>query len=667
MLGCSRRRVLTGRGVIPARSAVSRSSPFQSRSDGGPEVNPGLLLQGRSRRLLIAAIFTSIAMIAMLDLLTSSELIASILFTLPLALCALQSSKRLLWTVAALVGALTIASGEWGPFRAGVPATRDELISRAFLVVALLTLSLFIHLWLRRARLGWLLAQVEAARYRGLLEAAPDAMIVVDQAGAIVLLNVQAEKTFGYRHDDLIGQPVTNIIPEGFAERLIADDARTAAEALAQQIGSGIELIGRRRDGTEFPMELMLSPFESDHGILVTAAIRDVAARQADQDALRVSEEWHRMAVDVAEMGTWIWDLGSDLLTGSDRFQNMFGLTSDGPLSSDTLFQNIYESDRDELYRGARAAFERGEPFDVEFRVVWPDGSEHWMSTKGRVNRGPDGMSQSMQGTLLDITERRAGEESLRERPGLERTSAELMRSNADLQQFAYVAAHDLQEPLRMVSSYTQLLANRYRGRLDAQADEFIDFAVDGAQRMQLLIADLLAYCQVETAGQALRETSAAAALDLAIDNLQGAIAASGGVVTRDPLPILVADPAQLAQLFQNLVGNALKYRGADAPRVHVSARRNRAREWILSVRDNGLGIEPKYFARIFLMFQRLHAREAFSGTGIGLSLCRKIVERHGGRIWVTSEPNVGSTFYVALPEAGRADASATVDAAIGA
>ena len=358
------------------------------------------------------------------------------------------------------------------------------------------------------------------AKYRGLLEAAPDAMVVVNQGGEIVLLNLQAEKQFGYRRDELVGQKVKNIIPEGFAERLIADGTRTAAEALAQQIGTRIELIGRRKDGSGFPIEIMLSPLESTEGTLVTAAIRDL--------------------------------------------------------------------------------------------------TDH----------------------------KRAGEK-------LARQAKELARSNADLQQFAYVASHDLQEPLRMVASYTQLLAQRYKGRLDSDADEFIAYAVDGAHRMQRLIGDLLAYCRVGTVGMELRETSSGAALEQALLNLQDAIEKSGGVVTHDALPTVIADGAQLVQLFQNVVANAIKYRSAELPRVHVSAKKNGGHEWIFSLQDNGLGIDPKYFEKIFVMFQRLHDREESSGTGIGLTVCKKIAERHGGRMWVESEPGKGSTFYFALPERG--------------
>jgi PAS domain S-box-containing protein len=356
------------------------------------------------------------------------------------------------------------------------------------------------------------------AKYRGLLEAAPDAMVVVNSAGEIVLLNVQAEKQLGYRRDELVGQKVKNIIPEGFAERLIADGTRTAAEALAQQIGTGIELIARRKDGSDFPIEIMLSPLESTEGILVTAAIRDITERKKSE--------------------------------------------------------------------------------------------QHLVKTVG-----------------------------------------ELKRSNDELQQFAYVASHDLQEPLRMVASYTQLLANRYKGRLDSDADEFIAYAVDGSNRMQGLIQDLLAYSRAGTNGKALHEISSEKQLKDALANLRATIQESGALVTHDSLPAITTDDTQLVLVFQNLIGNAIKYRSAEVPRVHVSAAKNGGKEWIFSVRDNGLGIDPQYFDRIFVLFQRLHGREEFKGTGIGLTICKKIVERLGGRIWVESQPQKGSTFYFALPE----------------
>jgi light-regulated signal transduction histidine kinase (bacteriophytochrome) len=230
----------------------------------------------------------------------------------------------------------------------------------------------------------------------------------------------------------------------------------------------------------------------------------------------------------------------------------------------------------------------------------------------------------------------------------VEAANQELARSNAELEQFAYVASHDLQEPLRMVSSYTQLLEHRYGDTLDDKAKKYIFYAVDGARRMQGLINDLLVYSRVGTRAQPLERTDSHAALGEAIHNLSSALAESGALVTNGDLPIVAADRSQLVQLFQNLLGNAVKFHGPDSPRIYVSAE-PRGDEWVFCVRDNGIGIEAQHFDRIFVIFQRLHTREEFPGTGIGLALCKRVVERHGGRIWVESEPGVGSSFYFSL------------------
>ena len=242
----------------------------------------------------------------------------------------------------------------------------------------------------------------------------------------------------------------------------------------------------------------------------------------------------------------------------------------------------------------------------------------------------------------LEITERKRADEALA------RQTQELARSNAELEQFAYIASHDLQEPLRMVSSYTQLLARRYRGQLDSDADDFIAFAVDGAERMQPLIRDLLEYSRIGSRGNAPEPTNLEEVLDAALANLTAAIEESDAEVTRDPLPTLSVDASQLTQLFQNLIGNALKFRH-ETPRVHVSAVTEEDLV-TFSVRDNGIGIQSDYVERIFAIFQRLHTRDEYAGTGIGLAVCRRIVERHDGRIWAESEPGVGTTFYFTLP-----------------
>jgi len=492
------------------------------------------------------------------------------------------------------------------------------------------------------------LVQMEA-RYHGLLEAAPDAMVVVNQDGAIVMLNVQAEKQFGYSPNELVGQKVKNIIPKGFAERLIADGTRTAAEALAQQIGTGIELIALRKDGSEFPIEIMLSPLESAEGILVTAAIRDISVRKAAERHLAQMESRYRGLLEAAPDAMVVVNQGGAIVLLNVQAEKQFGYSRDELVGqkvkniipegfAERLVADALRSEEDALAQQIGTGIEltgrrkNGSDFPIEIMLSPLESTEGILVTAA----------------IRDITKRKKAEAHLLQKV------EELKRSNGELGQFAYVVSHDLQEPLRMVASYTQLLAKRYKGKLDSDADEFISFAVDGASRMQRLIQDLLVYSRVGTKTQEVLDTSSEDALQQALINLRGAIEESGALVTHDPLPTVPADEVQLIQLFQNLVGNAIKYQGPGVPLVHISATRNINKEWTFSVQDNGLGIDPQYFEKIFGLFQRLHKREEFAGTGIGLAICKKIVERHGGGISVESQPGHGSTFRFALAGSER-------------
>jgi PAS domain S-box-containing protein len=492
------------------------------------------------------------------------------------------------------------------------------------------------------------LAQMEG-RYRGLLEAAPDAMVVVNQGGEIVLLNVRAERQFGYRRDELLGQQVKNIIPEGFAERLIADDLRSAADALAQQIGTGIELTGRRKFGSEFPIEIMLSPLESPEGILVTAAIRDISVRKAAEVHLAQMEGRYRGLLEAAPDAMVVVNQGGEIVLLNVQAEKQFGYRRDelvGQMVKNIIPEGFAERLVADALRSDEDALAQQIGTGIELIAQRKDGSEFPIELMLSPLESAEGILVTA--AIRDITMRREAEAHLLEKVD------ELNRSNVELGQFAYIASHDLQEPLRMVASYTQLLSRRYKGKLDADADEFIAFAVDGASRMQRLIQDLLAYSRVGTKGQDLLDTSSEDAFSQALVNLRGAIEASGALVTHDPLPSVMADEMQLTQLFQNLVGNAIKYQGAGIPHVHISAAKYGAKKWTFSVQDDGLGIDSQYFDKIFGMFQRLHKREEFAGTGIGLAICKKIVERHGGMISVESQLGQGSKFSFALAASGE-------------
>ena len=484
------------------------------------------------------------------------------------------------------------------------------------------------------------------AKYRGLMEAAPDAMVVVNQGGEIVLLNVQAEKQFDYRRDELLGQKVTNIIPEGFAERLIADDLRSEKDALAQQIGTGIELIALRKDKSEFPIEIMLSPLESAEGTLVTAAIRNISVRKEAEKFLAQMEGKYRGLLEAAPDAMVVVNQAGEIVLLNIQAEKQFGYRRNellGQKVKNIIPEGFAERLVADGLRSKADALAQQIGTGIELHGRRKDGSEFPIELMLSPLASDNGILVTS--AIRDITKRKKAEVHLMQKMD------ELNRSNEELGQFAYIASHDLQEPLRMVASYTQLLARRYKGKLDSDADEFIAFAVDGASRMQRLIQDLLLYSRVQTKGMELRETSSEEAFERALQNLRGSIQESGAVVTHEALPNVQADEMQLAQLFQNLVGNAIKYQGSGIPKIHVSAKMNGGNKWMFSVKDNGIGIDAQYFDKIFGMFQRLHKREEFAGTGIGLAICKKIVERHGGNIAVESQPGHGSTFSFALED----------------
>ena len=312
-------------------------------------------------------------------------------------------------------------------------------------------------------------------------------------------------------------------------------------------------------------------------------------------------------------------------ITGISQSKAVGALASEVYGTGEAPFLDLY----------ARVA-ESGEP--IEFETEFAPLGKHFHISAFSPEKGQFATLTS------DITDRKNAEGELR------RILEDLKTSNAELEQFAYVASHDLQEPLRGIAGLAQILQQRYHGQLDGQADEFIDLIVDGTQRMQTLINDLLAYSRIGRRGEAIRSTGAEAALKAVMQNLSVGIREYGATITNDSLPTVRADATQLIQLFQNLIANAIKFRAEQPPRIHIGVS-DAGDCWQFSIRDNGIGIEPQYFERIFQVFQRLHTRREYKGTGIGLAICKKIIDRHGGRIWVESQAGQGSTFYFTLPK----------------
>jgi len=337
----------------------------------------------------------------------------------------------------------------------------------------------------------------------------------------------------------------------------------------------------------------------------------------------------------------------------SPVFAQISGYTPDEmkTLPTETVLGLMHPDDLIEVERAMAKSMSgtTGKVYHVEYRFKHKEGHYRWFQDQFTISRDASGQPLALIGSVSDITNRKHAEETLIKK------SEDLASSNAELAQFAYVAAHDLQEPLRMVTSYVQLLEKRYKGNLDPDADEFIGYAVEGAKRMKQLLRDLMDCSRVSTKYRPLLNVESETVLETALQNLKIILEETKGTVTHDPLPVIMADETQMVQLFQNLIGNGLKFHGLQPPLIHVSAKQE-GTNWVFSFQDNGIGIDPQYFEKIFVIFQRLQGRDKYPGTGIGLAIAKKIVELHGGQIWVDSKPEKGATFYFTIPVDGIKD-----------
>ncbi|MCW6049065.1 PAS domain S-box protein [Lyngbya sp. CCAP 1446/10] len=460
----------------------------------------------------------------------------------------------------------------------------------------------------------------------------------VDIEGRYVNVNRAYAHRCGYKPEEMIGMEWQLTVHPGDVEMLLC--------AYQEMLTSGkveVEARGVRKNGSFFYKQVTMVKAWDAQGIFNGnhCFMKDITERKLTETALQESEFKYRQIVELAEEGIWVID-GNALTTYVNHaMARMLGyseLEMFGRPLLDFMDEQEKQQALDHVERHKQGIGEQH-----EFKFKSKDGKDIWTDMSTSPVMDSQGNLLSCCALVYNITHRKAAEQQMLQ------LTEDLKRSNEELEQFAYVASHDLQEPLRAVTSYAQLLAQRYQGNLDAKADKYIHYIVDGATRMQQLINDLLAYSRLGTRCKEFELADCNAAVNQSLSNLQIAIAETKAVITCDAMPTVMADEFQLVQLFQNLISNGIKFCREDIPLIQIAAQRQEG-EWLLSVRDNGIGIDPEYADRIFIIFQRLHSRREYSGTGIGLAMCKRIVERHGGRIWVESQEEKGAIFYFTIP-----------------
>ncbi len=499
-------------------------------------------------------------------------------------------------------------------------------------------------------------------RLQIILSSIKSAVVSTDTEGRIDLMNPSAERLTGWAQSEGLGQPFEDIValaPEilgGIIDNPIRSVLRGDG-ANDSTIGESVQLLNKSGShiSIEYNTVAIKDQFGSTVGGLIT--FRDIserlkAERDRNQLTYLLAAQQKRLETILANIPGIVWEAGIQPAQGTQRMdfvnnsvEKILGYTREEWLANPDFGQRIVHPDDVESSREqARAFYESGElSSTLQFRCMTKDGRVLPMEAYYTVLRDDQGNVTGTCGLLMDISQRRADETALRQ------SALDLKRSNEQLEQFAYVASHDLQEPLRMITSYLQLLERRYKNQLDQDASEFIAYAVDGATRMKALINDLLAYSRVKTGEQNFKRFDMKSALDQAVTNLQISISDENAQIAIENLPTINGDEAQFVQLFQNLLSNAIKFHGAEPPQISIKGERV-GNEWKVCVRDNGIGMEPQYLERIFVIFQRLHSKEQYPGTGIGLAICKKVVEHHGGRIWAESSPGLGTTFWFTIP-----------------
>lgn len=485
------------------------------------------------------------------------------------------------------------------------------------------------------------------SRFDGFMDASAQGVWLVDTGGFTTFANRRMADLLGYEVDEIVGRQCFDFLHQDDAER-----ARLGFERRKEGDTAARDYRVRRKDGAVIWVSFTAAPMRDEAGntIGVLAMCTDVTAKVQAADALRESEERQRLATDAGKIGLWDWDITNGRVVWSDRVYEFHGMERGSFGGSVEEFDRlIHKEDKARVSEAIARSLEANEPYQIEFRTVRPTGEVRWLATSGRVIRDRSGKPVRMLGATLDTTDRQLAEEELRN------ANASLELANADLEQFAYAAAHDLREPVRNISLYAQLLERKYGSKLDGDARTYIGVTIESARRIQELIHDLLAYTRVvEGPEPGPAGTLANQVIRDVISDLQTSVETLHAQIVCEELPEVCVPAGQLTQIFRNLISNALKYRGADPPSIRISAEAGDDGHWVFTVRDNGIGVPADQHDRIFKVFRRLHGRE-IPGTGIGLAICSRIIGHHGGRIWVESEPGCGAAFRFTLPVGRRA------------
>lgn len=497
--------------------------------------------------------------------------------------------------------------------------------------------------------------------FAGLIESAMDAIISIDAEQRIVLFNAAAEALFRCPAAEAIGSPVERFIPEHF-RTLHGDQVRQFATAgiAARTVGQTMAFWGMRADGMEFPIEASISKVHVGGQWRLTVILRDITERRRAEEQLKASESRFRLLCDFAPVLIWMSGLDKGCTWFNRPWLDFTGRTMEQEVGAGWT-EGVHPDDFERCLHIYETAFDRREPFAMEYRLRHHDGEYRWIFDQGVPRfEGRMGFTGYI-GSCFDITERKTAaaqvqrlnadlEQRVRERTAeLERSNDALLHSNSELQHFAHAAAHDLQTPLRSIAGFTQLLQREVQGQVNERADEWLSLVIDNTKRLHTLIQECLAYTRLDAQGLPFQAVDLRDVADQVVTSLAVLVQETGAEICCDPLPTLSVDRTQIAQVLQNLIENAIKYNQSKPPKLAIGCEFQED-EWLFSVADNGIGIDSRHHERIFEIFRRLHTYSQVPGTGIGLALCRRIVERHGGHIWVESRPGEGSTFYFTLP-----------------